>query len=94
MKTRTIIRTGQYDHWQREILRNGSGTHYVLVEGVTHHTTKTGEPSFPLQDFKFRDQRKSRSFDSNDYPYGFDPMLYDLEKEQIKKPKEQNMIKL
>ena len=94
MKTRTIIRTGQYDHWQREIVRDGSGTHYVLVEWVPHHTTKMGEPSFPLRDFMFRDVGKPRTFDSNDYPYGFDPMLYGLEKEQIKKPKEQNMLKL
>ncbi|GAB4513203.1 MAG: hypothetical protein Tsb004_19950 [Allomuricauda sp.] len=94
MKTRTIIRTGQYDHWQREIVRDGSGIHYVLVEGVPHHTTKTGEPTFPLRDFVFQDLGKPRTFDSNDYPYGFDPMLYDLEKEQIKKPKEKNMLKL
>ncbi len=91
MKIKTITRTGQYDHWQREIVRDGSGTHYVLVEGVPHHTTKMGEPSFPLRDFMFRDVGKPRTFDSNDYPYGFDPMLYGLEK---KKPKEQNMLKL
>jgi len=94
MKTRTIIRTGQYDHWQREIVRDRSGTHYVLVEGVPHHTTKTGEPTFPLRDFVFQDMGKSPTFDGNDYPYGFDPMLYDLEKEQVKKPKEKNMLKL
>jgi hypothetical protein len=37
---------------------------------------------------------KSPTFDGNDYPYGFDPMLYNLEKEQVKKPKERNMLKL
>lgn len=94
MKTKTVTRTGRYDHWQREIVRDGSGTHYVLVEGVPHHTTKTGEPSFPLQDFKFRDMEKPRTFDGNDYPNGFNPMLYGLEKEDIKNPKEQNMLKL
>lgn len=94
MKTRTITRTGQYDHWQREIVRDGSGIHYVLVEDVPHHTTKMGEPTFPLRDFVFQNLEKSLTFDSNDYPNGFDPMLYGLEKEDIKNPKEQNMLKL
>jgi hypothetical protein len=94
MKTKTITRTGQYDHWQREIVRDGSGTHYVLVEDVPHHTTKTGEPTVPLCDFVFQDLGKPRSFDSNDYPNGFDPMLYGLEEEEVKNLKKQNMLKL
>lgn len=94
MKTKTIIRTGQYDHWQREIAKDASGTHYVLVEGVPHHTTKTGEPTFPLRDYVLQDLGRSPSFDGNDYPKGFDPVLYGLEREEPKRYKKQNTLNL
>ncbi len=94
MKTKTITRTGLYDHWQREIVKDVSGTHFVLVDDVPHHTTKMGEPTFPLCDFVFRDMGKSPPFDSNDYPGGFDPTLYDLENGKVLNTKKQKGLTL
>jgi len=79
-----VYETGLKDAWDREILKDKNGISYKLVDGIPHTITKTGEPDCQLNNYNIVLATEQLEYDPNNYPDGFDPGLYGLEKKQWK----------
>ena len=51
MKTKTFYNTKKENFWGNIILKDLSGTTYLLVDGFPHEVTNEGEPLFPIRNF-------------------------------------------
>lgn len=51
-----LYRTGEYDFWSREILRDEKGRKLVMVDGAPHYTTDWDEPISPLSHYEIKEK--------------------------------------